>query len=80
MQPDRPLHAGSAPRSAVTVVGGLLTSTLLTLLVIPALYMVVDDAQHLLSGLPKWARRLGRRRREQKSPALQPGPVAGGTG
>ena len=33
---------------AVTVIGGLITSTLLSLLVVPAVYTFVDDAQGLL--------------------------------
>jgi AcrB/AcrD/AcrF family protein len=43
---------------AVTVIGGLLTSTLLTLLVIPSVYTLVDDAQHVLSSLPRRVRAL----------------------
>lgn len=33
---------------AVAVIGGLITSTLLSLLVIPAVYTVVDDSEHLI--------------------------------
>jgi HAE1 family hydrophobic/amphiphilic exporter-1 len=50
---------------ATTVIGGLLTSTLLTLLVIPSVYTIVDDVQQLLVSLPRrvrailsWAGRL----------------------
>lgn len=43
---------------AVTVIGGLLTSTFLTLLVIPAVYTMVDDLQHLPANLPRRVRRL----------------------
>jgi HAE1 family hydrophobic/amphiphilic exporter-1 len=37
---------------ATTVIGGLLTSTFLTLLVIPSVYTIMDDAQTLLISLP----------------------------
>ena len=43
---------------AVTVIGGLLTSTFLTLLVIPSVYTIVDDAQQLLASTPRRVRRL----------------------
>jgi len=43
---------------ATTVIGGLLTSTLLTLLVIPSVYTMVDDAQLFLASLPRRVRRL----------------------
>ncbi|MCZ8253338.1 MAG: efflux RND transporter permease subunit [Hylemonella sp.] len=36
---------------AVAVIGGLITSTVLSLLVIPAVYTIVDDAEHLLGRL-----------------------------
>jgi predicted RND superfamily exporter protein len=32
---------------AVAVIGGLITSTLLSLLVVPAVFTYVDDAEHL---------------------------------
>jgi HAE1 family hydrophobic/amphiphilic exporter-1 len=47
---------------AVTVIGGLLTSTFLTLLVIPSVYTLVDDMQILVSGLPARLPRLSSRR------------------
>jgi HAE1 family hydrophobic/amphiphilic exporter-1 len=34
---------------AVTVIGGLLTSTLLTLVLIPAVYTIVDDVRSTLA-------------------------------
>jgi HAE1 family hydrophobic/amphiphilic exporter-1 len=43
---------------ATTVIGGLLTSTLLTLLVIPSVYTLIDDAQMLLASLPRRIRRM----------------------
>jgi multidrug efflux pump subunit AcrB len=39
---------------AVAVIGGLITSTLLSLLVVPAVFTYVDDAEH-------WFGRMGRR-------------------
>jgi HAE1 family hydrophobic/amphiphilic exporter-1 len=46
---------------AVTVIGGLLTSTLLTLVVVPAVYTLVDDLQRTLRSLPRTVRGLFRR-------------------
>ena len=43
---------------AVTVIGGLLTSTLLTLVLIPAIYTIMDDFQGLVAGAPAVVRRL----------------------
>jgi HAE1 family hydrophobic/amphiphilic exporter-1 len=57
---------------AVTVIGGLLTSTFLTLLVIPSVYTLVDDAQMLLAGLPARVRRLASLRPRQPQPRLEP--------
>ncbi|CAH0139586.1 Multidrug resistance protein MdtC [Massilia sp. Bi118] len=42
---------------AVAVIGGLITSTLLSLLVVPAVFTYVDDAEH-------WMGRMGRRLRK----------------
>jgi hydrophobic/amphiphilic exporter-1 (mainly G- bacteria), HAE1 family len=39
---------------AVTVIGGLLTSTLLTLVLIPAVYTIMDDFTGSLSRAPRW--------------------------
>lgn len=47
---------------AVAVIGGLITSTLLSLLVVPAVYTYIDDLEH-------WFKRHGRRRRRQSAPA-----------
>ena len=33
---------------AIAVIGGLITSTLLSLLVVPAVYTYIDDLEHLL--------------------------------
>ncbi|KAB8043413.1 efflux RND transporter permease subunit [Janthinobacterium aquaticum] len=48
---------------AITVIGGLITSTLLSLLVVPAVFTYIDDLEHLLK------RGLARVRRH-KAPAL----------
>jgi multidrug efflux pump subunit AcrB len=50
---------------AVAVIGGLITSTLLSLLVVPAVFTYVDDAEHLLGRL---VRRLRGRRAEPSHP------------
>ncbi|TXF98151.1 efflux RND transporter permease subunit [Massilia arenae] len=52
---------------AVAVIGGLITSTLLSLLVVPAVYTYIDDLEH-------WLKRHGRRLRRQ--PASAPVPKA----
>jgi HAE1 family hydrophobic/amphiphilic exporter-1 len=59
---------------ATTVIGGLLTSTLLTLLVIPSVYTIVDDAQQLLASVPTRIRRLAI---PQPTLARRPIPFAG---
>jgi HAE1 family hydrophobic/amphiphilic exporter-1 len=61
---------------AVTVIGGLLTSTFLTLLVIPSVYTIVDDVQQLLASLPGRLRRLaGRGHLPQPAPSCAPVPT-----
>ncbi|WP_208280894.1 efflux RND transporter permease subunit [Massilia oculi] len=47
---------------AVAVIGGLITSTLLSLLVVPAVYTYIDDLEH-------WFKRHARRLRRQPAPA-----------
>jgi multidrug efflux pump subunit AcrB len=42
---------------AVAVIGGLITSTLLSLLVVPAVFTYVDDAEHLFGRMAKKLRR-----------------------
>ena len=39
---------------AVAVIGGLITSTVLSLLVIPSVFTVMDDIEHLLGKLRRW--------------------------
>ncbi|MFZ4873750.1 efflux RND transporter permease subunit [Janthinobacterium sp. Mn2066] len=48
---------------AITVIGGLITSTLLSLLVVPAVFTYVDDLEH-------WLQRLAARLRRHKAPVL----------
>nr|WP_315214212.1 efflux RND transporter permease subunit [uncultured Duganella sp.] len=60
---------------AITVIGGLITSTLLSLLVVPAVFTYIDDLEHLLGRL------MGKLRRHpapagEKDPPLR--KVAGG--
>ncbi len=42
---------------AVAVIGGLITSTLLSLLVVPAVYTCIDDLEHLFVRLRRRLRR-----------------------
>jgi HAE1 family hydrophobic/amphiphilic exporter-1 len=56
---------------AVTVIGGLLTSTLLTLVLIPAVYTIMDDFTGVLARAPRLVRLLVRMPRFQPHP---PGP------
>jgi multidrug efflux pump subunit AcrB len=48
---------------AIAVIGGLITSTLLSLLVVPAVFTYIDDLEHLLR------RTMHRLRRQQPAPA-----------
>jgi multidrug efflux pump subunit AcrB len=52
---------------AVAVIGGLITSTVLSLLVIPSVFTVVDDFEHLLGRIKRWVLR-------EKSPTRQQSP------
>jgi multidrug efflux pump subunit AcrB len=55
---------------AVAVIGGLITSTVLSLLVVPAVFTYIDD-------LEQWFRRMGAKLREKPAPAsaqLPPAP------
>ena len=47
---------------AITVVSGLISSTVLTLLVLPCVYLVFEDSKKFLIGLQKWAARLFRKK------------------
>ncbi|NOT84311.1 MAG: efflux RND transporter permease subunit [Methylococcaceae bacterium] len=46
---------------AIAVIGGLVTSTLLSLLVVPAIFTYTDDVEHLLGRLVRWTAKLGQR-------------------
>ena len=61
---------------AITVIGGLITSTLLSLLVIPAVFTYIDDLEHLLKRLMGKLRRQPAPAPEQAAPPLR--KVAGG--
>lgn len=52
---------------AVAVIGGLITSTVLSLLVIPSVFTVVDDLEHLLGRIRRWVLR--------KKPAAETMPL-----
>jgi multidrug efflux pump subunit AcrB len=54
---------------AIAVIGGLITSTLLSLLVVPAVFTIVDDLEHVL-------RRTVRRMRGRQPAGARPAPVA----
>ncbi|HEX2032952.1 MAG TPA: efflux RND transporter permease subunit [Chloroflexota bacterium] len=69
-----PLALGAGPGGesrapmAVVIIGGMLTSTLLTLLFVPALYTYFDDLQGLPGHLREW-----RARRRQSEPSTGAG-------
>jgi Cu/Ag efflux pump CusA len=42
---------------AVAVIGGLITSTLLSLLVIPSVFSVMDDFEKLMGRIKRWVLR-----------------------
>src|SRR5471032_358129 len=51
---------------AITVIGGLITSTLLSLLVVPAVFTYVDDLEHWLQGLAAKLRHKAPAQRDEK--------------
>ncbi|ELX10533.1 multidrug resistance protein MdtC [Janthinobacterium sp. HH01] len=61
---------------AITVIGGLITSTLLSLLVIPAVFTYIDDLEHLLKRLMGMLRRQPAPAPEESAPPLR--KIAGG--
>jgi len=60
---------------AITVIGGLITSTLLSLLVVPAVFTYIDDFEHLLGRLMRKLRRHPAPAADQDQPLRK---VAGG--
>jgi len=68
-------HGDNAFRApmAVAVIGGLITSTLLTLVIVPAAFTLIDDLEHWLG--PKVARLLATRPHATTPP--KPHPIAG---
>jgi len=69
------IGAGAEMRApmARAVIGGLITSTLLTLIVVPVVYTFLDGLRPALAR--DWVRRLRFRRRRAASPAGVPGAV-----
>ncbi|MES2162367.1 MAG: efflux RND transporter permease subunit [Pseudomonadota bacterium] len=61
---------------AITVIGGLITSTLLSLLVVPAVFTYIDDLEHLLQRLMGKLRRTPAPAPEETAPPLR--KIAGG--
>ena len=49
--------ADSSLKSPMAVIGGLMTSTLLSLMVIPSVFTVVDDFEHLMRRAKRWVLR-----------------------
>ncbi|HVR42309.1 MAG TPA: efflux RND transporter permease subunit [Thermoanaerobaculia bacterium] len=65
--PALALGPGSETRGpmAIAIIGGIIVSTLLSLLVVPAFYVVADRGKNRLAGLPaRW------RRRREEEPSL----------
>ena len=58
---------------AIAVIGGLITSTALTLVIVPALFTVIDDIEQWLA--PKFGRMLSSRPAPAPAPA-RPQPQA----
>jgi predicted RND superfamily exporter protein len=54
---------------AITVIGGLITSTLLSLLVVPAVFTYIDDLEH-------WMKRMMRKARGNKDEPTAPPQIA----
>jgi HAE1 family hydrophobic/amphiphilic exporter-1 len=62
---------------AIVIIGGMLSSTVLSLLVVPCMYTYFDDFQNLIGRLWRWRPSLPRRR-PKAAPAPGPAPAAGG--
>ena len=60
---------------AVAVIGGLITSTVLSLLVIPSVFTVMDDFEHWMGKVKRWARREKARRTATEFKPCLPLPV-----
>ncbi len=54
---------------AIAVIGGLITSTLLSLLVVPAVFTYIDDLEHLLARMVQRLRKPGRATSGEQAPA-----------
>jgi HAE1 family hydrophobic/amphiphilic exporter-1 len=57
---------------AVVIIGGMITSTLLTLVFVPALYTYFDDLQNLPSRIRAWSARRSAARAARKAAAEKP--------
>jgi HAE1 family hydrophobic/amphiphilic exporter-1 len=66
------LEAGGESRAplAVVLIGGVTSSTLLSLLLVPVMYTLLDDAKNLLAATIRW-----RPRRRVPQPATVPTPA-----
>jgi HAE1 family hydrophobic/amphiphilic exporter-1 len=73
------IGAGAEERApmARAVIGGLITSTVLTLFVVPVVYSILDDLGHVRERVRDWRRGRGRRAQEAPSHVQSPTPVAG---
>jgi hydrophobic/amphiphilic exporter-1 (mainly G- bacteria), HAE1 family len=59
---------------AIVIMGGMLSSTILSLLVVPCMYTYFDDLQNLIKRVWSWRPALPRRR-AQAAPAPPPAPA-----
>jgi HAE1 family hydrophobic/amphiphilic exporter-1 len=68
------LEEGGESRSplAVVIIGGVLSSTLLTLVLVPSVYTILDDVKMGMASFRQWLRSLGRGR---AATAARPVPV-----
>jgi HAE1 family hydrophobic/amphiphilic exporter-1 len=76
MMPIALLGSESRAPMAVTVIGGLITSTLLTLVVVPVVYTLLDDLTHPQTWrLVQWLRRRSAARRRGRLAGVAAGPT-----
>jgi hypothetical protein len=54
---ERPWLPWEISALAMAVIGGLITSTLLSLLMIPSVFSVMDDFEKFLGRVKRWVRR-----------------------
>jgi predicted RND superfamily exporter protein len=58
---------------SIAVIGGLITSTILSLLVVPAVFTYVDDTEHLIKRM--WAKLRGKNRQAPAATAVSEVPI-----